>query len=316
MDPVELEREDDKNTTLTQSIEVESINQAIEQIQARMSRKITLTHSRLILVGEDLAQSTNFLDIANFFEKNSEIALRLKIGFVQNSTAVEALASKPRTTDSISDKYIRMTQLERDFSLSRTNNFYSFLGDLRESKGIAFGSRLIVFNEYIIRHGGAVFSDWKLKGFLSSEETQAANWITGKSKVTVVGKTKDGSYTYVTDKKDLEIIPVINKGNIAFKVHLKTNGNLIEEKGKHLDLSKPENIKRAEALFSSEITHQINSAISKSQDFFKVDYLGFGKKLYQKDPKTFKSVNWNKEFPTIPINVIVEAKIDRFGLAK
>jgi len=83
-----------------------------------------------------------------------------------------------------------------------------------------------------------------------------------------------------------------------------------------LDFTNPKNIEEIEKVFSQVITREVESAITKSQEDFQIDYLGFGNFLKQKKPHIYKELNWEEVFPIIPISVEVKAKIDRFGLTK
>jgi len=317
-DPYKSRQEQIQSVALVETVEAKSIGQAIEQMQGRISSTITFTHLRLLLVGEELAKAENFLDLANFFEKYAEIALRLRLGFVEDGLAQDILQSNPKLSSSPSSEIIKMVQLERDFSLSRTNKFYSFLNDLRSSQGTAFGSRIIRSDAgFIIRNGGTVFDRWKAKGFLNSQETQNANWLIGMNpEVTVFAETNDGSYTYRVHRKSLKIVPIVDNNQLSFLVKFKTQGHIIEEAGKHLNLTKEENIDKLEKLFSQVITQEVESAINKSQKNFRIDYLGFGQVLKQKKPQIYEQMNWYEEFSEIPISVEVTAQIDRFGLVK
>jgi len=170
-DPYKLRQPGSKIVTLVETVEGESLGQVIEQMQGRISGTINFTHLRLLLVGEGLARTKHFSDLASYFEKYAEIALRLRLGFVQDGQASDILRSNPKLSRSVSSEIIRMVQLERDFALNRTNKFFSFLSDLRSSKGVALGSRIIsAEGDSLIRHGAAVFDNWKLKGFLNSEK--------------------------------------------------------------------------------------------------------------------------------------------------
>ncbi|NLW24270.1 MAG: Ger(x)C family spore germination protein [Clostridia bacterium] len=315
-DPIKILRKNETNT-ITEKVEAQSINQAVELMQARLSKTITFTHLQLLLVGEDLARTKNFQDLANFFLKNSEIALKLRLNFIQGKTAYETLKSQPKLGKNITDKLIDMSQLEKKFSLPRTSAFYYFLSDLRKTEGTALGSRIVLPGEFLIRNGGAVFGDWKLKGFLSAEEAQAANWLVEDTQAIVVGSTPEGTYTYHSkiSRLNMEITEMPN-GLPKFTVNLKLIGSIVEEEGKHLDLSQSENIEKMEILFSQVIAEQVKNAIHKSQKEFGIDYLGFGKVLKEKRPKIYENIDWQKQFPHIPIEVSVKAQVKRFGLIK
>ncbi|MGI6685251.1 MAG: Ger(x)C family spore germination protein [Bacillota bacterium] len=315
-DPIKI-RHQSESIALTENVEAESIYQAVKLMQARIAKSITFTHLQVLFVGDELARSENFLDLANFFLKNPQVALRIRLVFIQEKTAREVLESKPKIINNVTDKVVQMSQMEREFALPRTNTFYYFLTDLKKTGGTAFGSRVILPAGFVVRHGGAVFGDYKLQGFLNAEETQAANWITGRSQGLVLGNTKDGTFTYLAKSKQLKINAIEGgKGTLKFTVNVKSEGNIVEENGYPMDLSKPENIRKMEKLFSHIIAEQIKSAVKKSQKEFGVDYLGFGQILRQTKPKVYAKINWQETFPNIPIDVSVNATVKQFGMTK
>ena len=64
-DPYKLKQPYSKIVTLVETVEGESIGQAIEQMQGRISSTIDFTHLRLLIVGEDLAKTKHFSDLAS-----------------------------------------------------------------------------------------------------------------------------------------------------------------------------------------------------------------------------------------------------------
>ena len=315
--PLGLKYQSFEPATIVETIEAESIGKAMEQLQSKISRTITLSHLRLLIIGDKLARR-NFKDTSNFFEKHPEVALRLRLDFVQDGQAQDILNAKPRFEKSISGEYVAVTQLEKDFSLMRTRRFYDFVSDLRSSNGNGFATRVYrpANVETTVHEGGAVFKEWKLTGWLNGDETQAANWITGRGKATVAGKTEQGVYTYQVNKKSVRLTPVNKNGQLRYRVKLKTYGNVNQEQGEQLDLSNPQNTDKLEKVFSRVIAGQVRGAVHKAQKELGVDYLGLGKNLKQHDPKTFDSINWAEIFPNVPVSVEVESNISTFGLAR
>jgi spore germination protein KC len=155
INPSGVKQQSRAESTIVQTVEAESFRKAMEQLQSSISRTVTLSHLRVLVIGEDMARR-NFYDLGNFVEKNPQVAMRLRLMFVQEGKAQEVLQSKPRFEKSITTELVAMTQLERDFSLTRTNFFYHFIRDLRSTGGEAFGSRVITSpsGAIALREGG------------------------------------------------------------------------------------------------------------------------------------------------------------------
>jgi len=89
----------------------------------------------------------------------------------------------------------------------------------------------------------------------------------------------------------------------------------LQQQGKSIDLSDPKNIAKLERLFASTISQQVQSAVSKAQNDFGVDYLNFGAALNRSKPKVYQKLDWEELFPTIPVHVEVRSKITRTGIS-
>lgn len=318
INPAELKRQHVRPAAVVETVKAESIDRAIELMQAQIPRTITLAHLRLVLLGDELARQ-DFHDPLSFIDKHPEVAKRVTMVLVQEGQAQEILMAKPRFERTVSAEFIAMTQLDRDLSLVRTRRFYNFVHDLRSTGGTAFKDRLYLSKngEFLVREGGAVFHHWRLAGWLSNKETQAANWIVGKAaRDTVEGKTSEGVYTYEVLDQSVSITPVVEDGQPSFTLELTTVGMLLEEQGQQLDLTDPRQVEKLEQVFSRIIAADVREAIHKSQREFGIDYFGFGQVLRQQDPKAFDRLNWEETYPDVPVKVMVESRIKWCGLAR
>lgn len=300
------------------SKDADSVLQAIQLAQASLSRRISLSHLRAVVIGEDIAKRESFQDLINYLLREPDLALQLRLVFVQNAQARDLLDTKEKFEKRPTAALVRMGCFSEQIAIVRTRDFLDFLSDLKSSNGTAYGSRALLpkGENLILRDGAAVFKDWKLVAWLNGEEVLASNWLVEKSQAVVVAKTEENTYTYEVRKKDTTFKPIINSGNPSMLVKVTTEGMVMEEYGEDFDLSNPENIKELELLFAKTIAQQVKSAIEKSQKELKADYLGFCKAFRRYEPKVFKSLNWNEVYPTMPIEVEVECKIKAYGLRK
>ncbi|MDW7675102.1 MAG: Ger(x)C family spore germination protein [Bacillota bacterium] len=306
----------DEPASIIQTIEADSIAQAIEQLQARISRNLDLAHFRLLLVGEEKARE-DFVDVVDYFNRHPEMHKRFKLMFVQEGEAQDVLKMEPLLEPYPSAEIVAIAELEPKVSIARYNPFISFILNLRSMEGRGLAARIMVSEEgsMVIRHGAAVFDNWGLVGWLSSDEAKAANWIIGNVKATIDSDLNGNIYTYFVNKKSVKIIPSKNDDQVSLAVNIETDGTILQQQGEQLDLADPKNITKLENLFAQTIKQQAQSAIDKSQQYFEVDYLGFGAVLNKRMPKIYRELNWEKMFPIIPIDVTVQSKITRTGIS-
>ncbi|KGK91184.1 hypothetical protein DP73_04925 [Desulfosporosinus sp. HMP52] len=300
------------------SRDADSILQAIQLAQAGLSRRISLSHLRAVVIGEDIARRENFQDLINYLLREPDLALQLRLVFVQNAQARDLLDTTQKFEKRPTATLVGMGRFSEQIAIIRTRDFLDFFSDLKSSNGTAYGSRALLpkGENLILRDGAAIFKDWKLAAWLNDEEVQAANWLVEKNQAVVVAKREENTYTYEVRKKDTTFKPIINEGNPSILVKVTSEGMVMEEYGKYLDLSNPENIKEMELLFAETIAQQIKTAIDKSQKELKADYLGFHKAFRRHEPKAYKTLNWSEVYPTMPIEVEVECKIKAYGLRK
>lgn len=301
--------------SLIVSAEADSILQAMQRLQSNISRNISLSHLRVVVIGEDIAREKNFKDITNYLIREPKVALRLRLVFVQNGTARDLFYAKPKFEKLLGAEIVDLGQSQQDLSLVLTNNFLNFISDLRRTGGTALGSRVAIQGREraIVRDGATVYKNWSLDTWLNAEEAQAANWLIKKSQPLVLARDGDNTYTYQISNWSRKITPVYSNGIIGFQVKINTAGMVMEEDGSDLDFSKTENLRKMESLFTMAIKQQVQSAINKSQIEVKSDYLGFSKAFQQYHPETFKTLDWSEVYPAVPIEVQVTCKVKGYG---
>lgn len=300
------------------SAEADSILQALQKIQTNVSRKISLSHLRLIAIGEGIAKRENFQDITNYLMREPDLALQLRLVFAQKASARDLFYMNKQFAKQFATQMVETGLHRKHLNLAITNNFLDFITDLNRTNGVAIGTRVSIKKDenIVVYDGAAVFKDWKLDTWLSAEEAQAANWLVEKNQAVIVAKDEKSTYTYRLNKMKSKIKPILKDGNPSFLVAVTTEGMVMEESGKDIDLSKPENLEGMEKLFSDTICQQVESAIDKSQKEIKADYLGFGEAFERYKPKAFRPLNWKEIYPTVPVEIQVNSKVKAFGLRK
>lgn len=295
-----------------------SLQEALQELQTGVSREISLSHLRVLIIGEQMAKQ-NFKDTFSYFEKHPEIARRLRISFVQNGTAMDILKTQPVFEKYVADELIHFSQIDEKLPTARKNPFATLLNDMLTTNGRGLAARLTTADngQLINRSGSAVFHKWKLAGWLSEKETKKANWLVGHTDSAVVSNTGKGIYTYWVDKFTTSIKPVIEQKKLKkFKVSVRTGGIILEERGKYIHLEETDELESLEETFAQTISEEIKSALHKAQKDIKVDYLGFGTKLRAKDPDLYNKIDWDKTFQDIPIEVSVDCDISMLALSK
>ncbi|EEG76849.1 Ger(x)C family spore germination protein [Dethiobacter alkaliphilus] len=302
--------------SIIQTVEAENFEKALEWLQARLSRIITLSHLRVLVIGEEAAKEINLREIIDYFERHPEVQMRIKILTVQDGQAMELLKTEPLFEEFISEELIELTQQAGYLPLTHRNPFFKVLQELRVTGGRGLLPRVITTEDgnIAILHGGAVFNDYKLAGWLSSKEVHDANWILGGvQRTSEKVELEDGTYTYSMRRSRINIIPHVEQEQVRFTVKIETEGIVRQQQGRQLDLLEPNNIAKLEKALSSMVVENAQKAIVKSQQDFGIDYLGFGRALRRHNRQFYDQINWEEMFPSVPIDLEVNTKITLTG---
>lgn len=305
----------DRIFVFMQTVEAESIGRAIEKLQTRLARVVRIGHLRIIVIGEKLSLK-NVREFTNFFEKNPEVALRTRISFVQDGEASEVFNVQPIVNRSSVAEVVGLLMTGRDIALGKPMNLQELRKGLLRSNGTVLASRLFINRNnkepFIEHEGGTVLKEWRVIGWLNENESKAANWFFDSSKPQETGKIGGSRYTLSVDRNSLKIIPKRNGDDLSFLVKVNVSGNVIEEQFGR-DLSEPKNLEKVENMLSTTVTAQVKNAVYKSQKQLKTDYLGFGKALEITYPQLYKTLDWPKVYPNVPVTLKVQASVHRFG---
>ncbi|MCQ6280451.1 Ger(x)C family spore germination protein [Bacillus sp. EB600] len=160
-----------------------------------------------------------------------------------------------------------------------------------------------------------VFKKDKLIGWLNVKESSGFNYIIDKVSSTATNvPCEDGKLAIETIRSKTKVKGKVEQGKPKITISVFSEGNVGDVECT-IDVSKPENIKKLEEKYQSEIKDKIEGAIKKVQKDYKSDIFGFGEVIHRADPKAWKRLepNWEQEFENIEVSVKVNAKIRRLG---
>ncbi|MDT3699557.1 MAG: Ger(x)C family spore germination protein [Thermincola sp.] len=302
--------------------EAESISKAVSLLQSKLSRDISFGHLRAVVIGEKLARQSNFNDLLSYIGKNPEVAFRHRLFFVEGREARDVLATIPFLNRALTSELVGLAGSGEHLGVVRTKRFFDFLGDLRQTNGNALGARMVMKNNNgraeLSRIGGAIFTNWRLAGWLNPDEMRDANWLLKENpNIVVVTKLGKGQYSCLINKKSVKIKPLVDdNGQLKFAVNIKAVGNISEQLGTSLDLTEPQNMQKVEAAIKKTVYQQASKAVQKSQQEVGSDYLGFDRALINNEPELYANRNWPEVYPTIPVEIKVELRIPTVGIER
>ncbi len=313
-----------------------TIMDAYRKLQEKLPREIFLSHSRIIIIGEKMAQA-GVSPILDFFTRYREARMRSYVLFTKGE-ALKNLKFIPKF-EKIPAEVMREEE-ERDMGLGVNLKDFTHMLVAEGVEPIASEIELVPSN--VIRgeespnqksqskvetnesiEGAAIFKKDKLIGWMNDRETRGILWLRNKIKTGVITinipKEKGhGKVSVQIFKSETEIIPILKQGELSLRAKVRVNADLYENSSK-MDLSNPREVLFLEKKLGEAIEDRIQVTLDKAQNKFKSDIFGFGTAVQRKYPKEWENkfkARWDQEFPKLPAKINVDVTVDRTGLTK
>ncbi|MHB1041373.1 MAG: Ger(x)C family spore germination protein [Eubacteriales bacterium] len=321
------------------SAEGDTVFDAIRKLSLQSPRRLFFAHTQVLVISEQLARERGVREILDFLERNPEIRLRtwILIGKGDLATLLDEPgrldpAPSLRIFDILSERELTSkyaVQMLRPFLEQLQGECsYTFTALVDREPNLAFSpehaqrtpeAHIAEPHHNIVLNGTAVFRQDKMAGWLNDRESRGLLWVRGKVAGGIIDvPAPEGAGKAVTLeilRSKTKLTPGIRDGQIFMTVDIKVESNLAEAAAP-LDLTRPEVIEKLEAAEAGAIMNEVESALTKAQHEYGVDVFGFGRAVHNKYPEDWKEIKdgWQEIFPTVPVEMQVEAKIRRTGL--
>ena len=332
------------------STEGETVYDAIRNYSMRTSRQLFLSHSLVIVFGEEMAKE-GIGEVLDFCNRQKDIRERTWV-VVCEGLARDALQSQPEMESITSVELNKMIPLNQSraskvaianlFQVTRdlltpgkeaaVSNIKLFVPPETSSpirptgtaqtpgspSGKGGGAEIQAQNKTFALSGAAVFRGDRMVGRMDEEETQGMLFIKNQADGGIIpiafsAPEKNASFLYRDVKAKVK--PVINEdGSIMFEIRINGKVELQEQKNAAIDIAE-EDIKHAEELINQEVERRCIKAVARSKEL-KSDVFGFGEKIYRSKPKAWEEIQsqWGEIFPIVIVSVTADFKIEHLGL--
>jgi spore germination protein len=284
----------------------------------KVDKRSFAEHSKVIIIGEDLASTVNLQQTLDFFLRELEIRPSGLLLIAQNR-ASQALETNEPTKIPAFQLVEMMEGHERTTKILPPMTVAKLEGKLYSDSSFLLQNVLAEDGE--VRFAGAAVIEGKtkkLRGFLNESDLEGIAWITGEGKGGLVKGFDEESgapiiYEIISAKS--KIIPLIKDDQISFTIKIQTEGRISE----HWVLSDKafDNrfLKKAEKVFEKEIERLVKKVLEKTQHEFQTDVAGFGNKIRIDYPKVWRKIkkDWDQTFSEVPITCEVNVTIKDYG---
>ncbi|MFF2889608.1 Ger(x)C family spore germination protein [Paenibacillus sp. NPDC057967] len=284
----------------------------------RIDKRAFAEHSKVLVIGENLARTLNLQQTLDFFIREQEMRPSGLILIARDRASLTLESKNP--IDIPAFQLLEMTQgHDRTTKILPPMTLTKIQGKLNSGASFLLQSVSSIKGE-IKFTGAAVIKGKtnKLGGFLNEEELEGLTWISGKGKGGLVrGFDEETGLPLVYEILSMKSVIKSNvEGDrISFDVLIESEGRIAE----HWDVSEKEfengYLKRAEQASEKEVERLIKNVLNKIQHKYQADVSGFGNRLRIEHPRVWEKVkrDWDQTFSEVPIHCEVKLTIKDYG---
>lgn len=303
------------------SSESESVYDALEKIRQQAKKAIFLPQTRAVLIGEQLARRGIEHHLDYFWRDNQQNLTTWVI--VTEQTARSALENSQELEEVSSDEWKRYLNSKQRMPNSSAIKMYEFIPRFKLIGMQAYAPGLFFVSQdkdEAIRKIGqtAVFKSGKMVGWLSEQETQAAQWMTGRSRIGTLRYGLPGSAAgkiqFELGKLRVRFVPEVSDERVIVRIHVKGKAG-IKETARHLDLSNPEELGKLTQSLNDEVSELIANMVRKVCRTYNSDMLGIGERIHQRQPEQWKKLQsrWSEELLKLEPRVSADMTVIHVG---
>lgn len=287
----------------------------------RIEKRAFAEHSKVIIIGGDLARTLDLQKILDFFIREQEMRPSCLLLIAQNRASQTLDSKKPMEVPAI--KLVEMTHGHgRTTKILPPTTLTKIEGKLHSGTSFLLQNVVSSANGDIKFEGAAVIEGKtrKLRGFLNEKELEGLTWIIGEGKgglVKSVDKKTGEPIIYEVLSMKSKMKPRVDGNNISFKIEIESEGRIAEHWVVSEKTIETDFLKRAEKAAEEEVERLVENVLDKIQHEYKTDVAGFGNKLRIAYPHVWKTVkkDWDQTFSEVPIRYEVNLTIKDYGTA-
>jgi spore germination protein KC len=292
-------------------------NTIIREMQHKMSRRIYVAHSEVIVIGEELAKEgvRNSLD---FFARAPEARMTLNV-FVAKGKAVDVLDISPEFEKFNSTELMKILRDQTITSSVPIVTEFEFVSNLISKTTSPVAPMVEISEENEQKRlnvtGCAVFKKDKMVGSFDNKQARGLLFVQNKVKSGVFqANIKDAAATIEIRQARTKVKPTLfTDGKMVIDVDVQAMIGLGDQTGT-INLADPDNSDKMLKAAKTAIEDEIQSAVDKSKEL-NADVFGFGEYFNRKYPDQWKNMQskWDELYKNINVNITAKTRADGSG---
>lgn len=296
----------------------DAILPTLRNMVLRIDKRAFAEHSKVIIIGEDLARTLDMQKILDFYIREQEMRPSGLLLIARNRASQTLESNKPMDIPAF--QLVEMTHGHgRTTKILPPTTITKIEGKLHA--GASFLLQNIVSTKGEIKFAGAAVIEGKtkkLRGFLNEKDLEGLTWILGNGKgglVKSVDRKTGQPIIYEVLSLKSKIKPHVNGNNISFDIKIESEGRIAEHWVVSENSIETEFLKRTEKAIEEEVERLVDNVLNKLQHEYKTDVAGFGNQLRIKYPRIWKTAktDWDQIFSEVPIKSEVKITIKDYG---
>lgn len=326
--------------------EGKSLSEALRNLGAESTRRILLTHCKVIVLGKDLAEM-GIGEILDDIKRAREA--RRDDWFLTTDKTAKEIIEKDIALEQVPARGVDF--IMQNFSIAggvlpmNCNDFFARLdGDsqvsftplaqlenidkqVRSQLAKAVGRPLDTEGRSTTLTIGktAIFKNLRMVGVLNEDDTRAHRWLIDSPKGSGItftytpqeqtNKEKGEIMLDIIDGKST-IIPHISEDGITMNISITVKVSLHEIGTTGVNVLDPKDVEQLERQAAQTMKLQLEHSINTAQKVLKSDYIGFAENLHNYYPAKWKQIknNWDDIFPTVDYQISCEVEILKTGM--
>lgn len=294
-----------------------NINYIIREMQHKMSRRIYIAHSQVIVIGEEQAKH-GVRDCLDFLARAPEARMTVKL-FVAKGKGHDILEVQPAFEKVPSVELSKMLKNQRITSNAPIITEFDFITKMISQASSAVAPIVRVIDDNGKRRlsvsGSAVFDSSKMVGELDNRETLGMLIMNNNFKTGVLlEKVHDVPVTVEIRKSRSQVKAILKKDNtVEMNITASAIIGLGDQTGT-FNVADPEHSKELIDVSRRTILAYMESAVEKAKELG-CDTFGFGDAVNRKYPRHWKQISsqWRDIFKTVKVNIVVNVKSNGSG---
>lgn len=322
---LDISNVDDEGGVIPKLIEGKgpTIYEAVQNASVVASKDLCFCSVQAIIINKVIAKEEGIKRILDFFLRNRRIRELSKVVISGEETAKQILEAKGIVESIISIEIMSIIEKAEKTNLQTLKSELYNIVNVLEGEGIELVLPVFrttqIEDEVIKLDELATFKGDKLNNYMPIEETKYFLFVIDKVKGGVISfqnKNQDfDNMAFNIYKSKTSVTYEEKEGDLKFHLHIKLKGSL-EEYNDSQGTITIEEMDDASQKLAIELKKRVSNVILKIQRSDDGDIIGFGKQIYQRNPKLWRTLKkeWPVTFKNIKFDVKVEVLIANTGL--